>query len=194
MRKARGKIFILSGPSGSGKTTLLEKLLQARPLKNKLTKSTSFTTRPPRSKERQGRDYFFISQKQFLRYRRQKKILEWTRYLGYDYGTPRDFVEEALRKNESVLLCLDYRGVVQVRRIYPGVVTTIFILPPSLTELHQRIRQRCSKTCGKEIRLRLAEAKKELALAAKYDYSILNHDLKNAVRQLKKIILSRLSN
>ncbi|MCG8429869.1 MAG: guanylate kinase [Candidatus Omnitrophica bacterium] len=184
----KGKIIIVSGPSGSGKTTLAGRLLRSRRLRRHLVKSVSYTTRPPRSGERDGRDYFFVPLSEFNRLRRNKKILEWTKYLGYYYATSRDFVEQVLAGGKHVVLCLDYRGVVQLKRAFPRQVCSIFIIPPSLEELRARISSRCRRTGATEIQERLLMAKKELDVARKYDYRIVNKTLSTADRQLKELV------
>jgi len=191
MRK-QGRIFVVSGPSGSGKSTLVAGLLRDRQLKNKLVKSVSLTTRPKRFGEKDKKDYFFVSEKIFKARRRAKKILEWTKYLRYYYGTPREFVEEQFQKGRHIILSLDFKGVGQLKRILPRHTVTIFILPPSLEALRWRIRERCHLTQEKEIRERLRLAQRELALARKYDYCVQNKDLKQATRALKKIILAKI--
>ena len=190
--KERGLIFIISGPSGSGKTTLAQALVKDKKLTSRLTKSISATTRPKRAGEREGRDYFFLSRSEFLKKRRLKKILEWTRYLGYYYGTPREFVERKLDRGASVVFCLDYRGVAQLKKIYPEEVRTIFVIPPSLAELEQRILKRSPQIGGDEINRRLRLAKGELSLAARYDFRITNTRFPQALKDLKKVVINEL--
>ncbi len=190
--KKQGLVFVVCGPSGSGKSTLVGGLLRDRQLRKRLVKSVSFTTRPKRCGEKEGKDYFFIGNKVFKARLSAKKILEWTRYLGYYYGTPREFVEEHLRKGRNIILCLDFRGVLQLKRILPRSTVTIFILPPSVAALRPRIRERCHLTKEGEIRQRLRLAKRELALAPKFDYRLRNKNLKQTTKALKKIILGEI--
>ncbi len=185
---SKGKIFVISGPSGSGKTTLAGKLLKDAQLKNKLTRSISFTTRPKRSIEKEGKDYFFLNESRFRAGRDKKKILEWTRYLGYYYGTPKHFVEQRVKAGKSVVLCLDVKGACRVKKLYPDTAVTIFVLPPSVKELHHRIKGRCL-TAHEEIKKRLSLVDKELAAAKRYDYRILNRDLEVTVKKLKGILI-----
>lgn len=185
----KGLIFVISGPSGSGKTTLLRHLLQDRELRGKLVKSVSLTTRPKRSGELDKRDYFFISRAQFLRERKAKKLLEWTKYLGYYYATPKGFIERQLNKSRHVVLCLDLSGALKIKRKYPKQAVTIFIMPPSQRALLHRITMRCNKTKEQEIKGRLQLAKQELSVVNRYDYCLMNKDLRQAVKQLKKIII-----
>jgi len=189
VKKFSGKIFVISGPSGSGKTTLLKKVLLNKALQKRLAKSVSLTTRPKRSGERQGKDYFFVSPGEFRRLSKAKKILEWTRYLGYDYGTQKDFLEERLRKGKHLALCLDFNGVLALKRLYPENTVSIFIEPPSLNELRKRILGRCPKTKQEEVEKRVEIAVAELKNARKYDYLVKNKNLAQAQSRLKGIIL-----
>ena len=190
--KKRGLIFVISGPSGSGKTTLAAALVKDKGLAPRLAKSISVTTRPRRAGERQGLDYFFLRRQDFLRQRREKKILEWTRYLGYYYGTPREFVEGKLALGESVVFCLDSRGVAQLSRLYPEDTCTIFVIPPSLAELEQRIKRRSPQVARREVKNRLRLARRELSLADSYDYRIVNTKFSRALEDLKRIVREKL--
>ncbi len=192
-REKPGLIFIVSGPSGSGKTTVVETILRDDVLKNKVMRSVSLTTRPKRPAERDKRDYFFISEEKFEQQRRSKKILEWTKYLGYYYATPKDFVEKQFQDGKHIILCLDLKGAAQIKRFYPVQTITVFIAPPSLDELRYRIKNRCSLTGDDEIKQRLIRAKKELAEAHKYDYCLVNQDLGRTVKRLKKIIMKNIT-
>ena len=191
-RKSRGLVFVISGPSGSGKTTLAAALVQDKQLAPRLAKSISVTTRPKRTGEREDEDYFFLSREEFLQQRRAKKILEWTRYLGYYYGTPREFVEKKLAQGKSMVLSLDSRGVSQLRKLYPGDIRTIFVVPPSLAELEQRITRRSAKVAPGEIKKRLRLARRELSLADRYEYRIVNTKFTQALKDLKKIVAKEL--
>jgi len=193
VKPKQGLIFVISGPSGSGKTTILKRLLKIKVLKNRLVKSISFTTRPKRLGEREGKDYCFISEGEFRRKRRTKKLLEWTRYLGYYYATPKDFLVRQLAKDKHSILCLDRKGTLKIKRLYPKNTVTIFVMPPSLGALRERIEQRSRKTQKQEISRRINLAKKELQASRWYNYYVLNRDLRLAVRELKSIILSKTS-
>ena len=191
-KKKQGLVFVISGPSGSGKTTLAGEVLKDSLLAGRLRKSVSFTTRPRRPGERHGRDYFFITEGYFRQQLKAKKILEWTNYLGYYYGTPKSSVDNQISKGSHLLLCIDLKGAKNLKRLYPKNTVTIFVLPPSLEELRRRIKNRCSLTAEQEVRRRLEQAKKEIPQAAKFDYRLKNRDLKKTVRQLKDIILSKI--
>jgi guanylate kinase len=188
-----GKIFVISGPSGSGKTTLLTRLIRDKKIGKLLVKSCSVTTRPKRSQEREGQEYFFVSPLEFRRRIKAKKILEWTRYLGYYYGTPKEPLEEQLKKAKHVGLCLDLKGARIIKKIYPKNTVTIFVVPPSLSVLKERIQNRCRHTNQQEVAQRLRLARRELRAAGKFDYCILNQNLPIALKELKSIFLQESS-
>ena len=187
--KNTGKIFVICGPSGSGKTTLLSSLIKDKKIGKLLAKSCSVTTRPRRSGETQGKDYIFAGKDKFLKLVKAKKILEWTRYLGYYYGTPRDPLESRLKRGLSVGLCLDFKGARILKKYYPKNTVTVFVLPPSLSILEHRIRNRCRKTNEKEIVQRIKLAREELKSASRFDYCVLNKNLDVAAKELKEIFL-----
>jgi guanylate kinase len=188
----QGLIFVLSGPSGSGKTTLAERVLKDRVLGRKLVKSISYATRPQRSGEVEDKHYFFITDAQFKKALKAKKILEWTRYLGYYYATPRDFFEAQLKKGKHIILCLDGKGALRIKRHYPKNTVTVFVVPPSLEVLSQRMRNRCSATKTAEIRKRVRLAAQELLSAHKYDYCLVNRNLDKVAGELKELILEKI--
>lgn len=193
MKPKQGLIFVISGPSGSGKTTLLKELLKTKGLKNRLAKSVSYTTRTKRPNEIGAKDYFFISKKDFIQKRKGKKLLEWTRYLGYHYATARDFIEGKLLKGKYPILNLDFKGALRIKKLYPENSVLIFVMPPSLETLKVRIEKRSQKTKKSEIARRMNLAKRELLNVSQYDYRVVNKDLRLAVRKLKDIILSRIT-
>ena len=186
--QSQGKIFVISGPSGSGKTTLLGKLTQDKEISKLLIKSRSLTTRPKRSQERQGKDYFFVTPAEFKHLLKSKKILEWTRYLGYYYGTPKQFVDAQLKKGKNLGFCLDLKGAEILKKIYPKNTVTIFVIPPSLKTLETRIKARCKYTTKQEIAQRLRLARREIKACSRFDHSVLNKNLQVALGKLKEII------
>ena len=188
-----GKIFVISGPSGSGKTTLLTRLTQNKKIGKLLVKSCSITTRPKRSKEREAKEYFFVKPLEFRRLLKAKKILEWTRYLGYYYGTPKEPLEKQLRRGKNVGLCLDLKGARILKKLYPHNTVTIFVLPPSLSVLKERIQNRCRHTNQQEVAQRLHLARRELRAARRFDYCILNQNLTVALKELTDIFLQESS-
>ncbi len=194
MHKKKTIIFVLSGPSGSGKTTLAEAVLEDKSFFGILEKSISFTTRPRRRGEKDKKDYFFISEKDFLRAKKAQKIIEWTKYLGYYYGTDKEFVDSRLKKSQSLIFCLDLKGARRIRELYPKNSVTIFIMPPSLEELSQRIENRHRETSKEEISKRLRLAKREITCASEFDFCLKNDKFAAAVKALKSIIAREIKN
>jgi len=192
VRQKKGLIFVFSGPSGSGKTTLARAVLADKKFSGKLEKSVSFTTRPRRQGEKERQDYFFISEEAFRQGQKRQKILEWTKYLGYYYGTARDFVDSRLKDRCSLILCLDLKGAARIKALYPENSVTVFIMPPSLEELARRIENRHRETSKAEIAKRLRLAKKEIKAAPEFDFCVVNGNLAQAVRQLKGIIAKQI--
>jgi len=178
-----GRLFILSAPSGSGKTTILEAL---RKSELGIVRSVSVTTRPPRAGERDGRDYRFVTGAQFARYKREGAFLECARVLDHWYGTLAAPIERALRSGRDVLLNLDIQGTRQIRR--SGLAcTAIFLLPPSLAVLRQRLKTRGTETTA-QIQARLELARRELKEVRTYDYAVMNDRLKGAIAAVKTIL------
>jgi guanylate kinase len=185
---SRGKIFVVSAPSGCGKTTLCNRLLSdGLGLKD----SISATTRPPRKNEKNGRDYFFIPRTKFESVIKKGGFLEYEENFGNLYGTPRSPVERAIKKGNPVLLSIDVKGAMKVKKAYPAESVLIFIMPPSIKELKKRLHLRSSDT-KEVIRKRLAFAKKEISFSGRYDYRITNDRLTVAHNRLKKIVLKEL--
>lgn len=182
----KGKVFIISAPSGSGKTTVVSKVLKT--LKN-IKRSISVTTRNPREGEKKNKDYIFVSEKVFRNKCVKKEFVEWAKNFGYYYGTLRKNVESQLEKGIDVILTIDVKGAIQVRKKIPDSVL-IFIMPPSLKDLTNRLKKRATEK-DKEIKKRLKIAEKEIKQSKKYDYIIINDVLSKAVRELKSIITAK---
>lgn len=175
--------MVLSAPSGSGKTTLMAHLLRSDPA---LVRSVSMTTRAPRKGERPGREYHFVSAGQFAEARRRGALLEYAQVLHHWYGTPRQFIDTARRRGRDVLLGIDVQGARQLRRSgYPAV--SIFIQPPGLAVLRQRLARRGTETPA-QIRARMVLARRELTCVPEYDYVVINDRLEDALAQLRAII------
>ncbi|MBL7131715.1 MAG: guanylate kinase [Candidatus Omnitrophica bacterium] len=181
-------IYIISGPSGSGKTTLSNRLLKLKTLKHKLVKSLSVTTRPRRAKEKNRKDYIFVTQDEFLKRRKKGEFLESQAVFEYLYGTSKRFVKKALKEKKNVLLCIDVKGALSVKKLYPNAVA-IFILPPSLKILQKRLTNRLTED-KKKLHRRLKLAKKEMSYIKHYDYIVINDDLKKAIKQLESIFIA----
>ena len=189
-KKRKGRIVIISGPSGSGKTTLHERLLSCKKMKKVLVKSISATTRPPRKGEKNGRDYFFLSEKMFLYKKHAGHFLESERVFLYYYGTPNKNVQDHLKSGRNVLLCIDVKGAKTVWRKHPRTLK-IFIKAPSLDVIQKRMKKRATES-DKDLALRLSTARKELKEAKKYDYVIVNDELNRAAKELEAVILKEL--
>ena len=179
-----GRVFVISSPSGGGKTTVVARLRRALP---RLVRSVSVTTRPPRRGERNGRDYRFLSPEEFRRWKRQGRLLESARVHGADYGTPKQPIVQALSRGRDALLNIDVQGARSVRRALGARAVLIFLLPPSLAHLRQRLMRRKTDTAS-AIRQRLTAAKRELACATWYDYRVVNDRLARAARDILSIM------
>jgi guanylate kinase len=181
----RGIVLILSSPSGAGKTTLTRMLLQNRELD--LTLSISVTTRARRSSEVDGIHYSFISQKRFEAMRDAGELLEWAEVHGNFYGTPRGPVEDILREGRDALFDIDYQGTRQVRDKMGADAVTVFILPPSMTELRARLERRAEDS-REAIERRLDNARNEIQRWKQYDYVLVNDDLQRTFDDLIAIL------
>jgi len=180
----KGILFVLSGPSGVGKNTVLDALFKEY---DGVSYSVSATTREAREGEVEGEDYFFISEEEFKNIEKKNGFIECALVHGHYYGTPKKFVDEKLESGEDIILEIDTQGAKQVREKYPDAVY-IFLLPPSLEELKNRLDKRDTEdTKNKSIRIKNARA--ELKEVHKYDYEVVNDSLEDAVREIKKIIL-----
>lgn len=180
-----GRLVVLTGPSGVGKGTLVRALLQRHP---ELNLSISVTTRSPRPGEVQGKHYYFVSRSQFKQMIAQGKLLEWAEFAGNYYGTPREPVEEQTRNGKWVLLEIELEGARQVRRTYPDALR-IFILPPSLTELEQRLRSRAQDS-EEAIARRLRRAQEEINAASEFDFEIINDNFETAVKRIEAALFA----
>ena len=183
------KLFIVSAPSGCGKTTLCNKLLEGGV--GKLADSISMTTRPPRADEKNGVDYRFVSKRRFQEMIKRKAFLEYESNFGRLYGTPKKFIEKNLKKGRSVLLSIDVKGAMKVRRAYTKESVLIFILPPSLTALKKRLKERMSED-STAMSDRLSIARREMSYKNRYDYRVVNDSLDSAYRKLKNIIIKEM--
>ncbi len=177
------EIYIVSAPSGTGKTTLLRRLLTAVP---GLRFSISLTTRAPRAGEVHGREYFFVTPEEFLRTRDRGGLLEWVEQFGHFYGTSRDYVSQSLAEGFGVVFDIDVRGAKALKKSYP-MATFIFILPPNLEILEQRLRKR-GEVPAPELARRLAQGREELGEAHWYDFLVVNDKLEDALAQLQAIV------
>lgn len=178
-------VFIISAPSGSGKTTLVERLLHEVP---RLLFSVSYTTRPPRGLEQNGREYYFVTREEFERMMRRNEFLEWAEVFGNYYGTARHFLDDARKASQDLVLDIDVQGAAQVREKIPDAVS-IFILPPSRNTLEYRLRHR-SQDSEETIVKRLRDAGREIHGYDRYDYILINDQLDISAERLKAIVLA----
>lgn len=180
-----GKLIILTGPSGVGKGTLMRSLLQRHP---QLHYSVSVTTRSPRPGEMNGKDYYFVSRREFEQLVAAGELLEWAEFAGNYYGTPREAVMNQVRSGKRVVLEIELKGARQIRASYPGALS-IFILPPSMSELEKRIRGRAQDS-DEAIARRLRHAQEEISAADEFDIQIVNDDFENALNSIEAAVLS----
>lgn len=180
-----GILIVLSGPSGTGKGTICKALLASC---TNLHYSISATTRPPRPGEVNGVNYWFIAPEEFRRMVGQEELLEWAEVYGNYYGTPRRWVADMLGSGQDVVLEIDTQGAMQIKRKFPQGVF-IFIVPPSLKELEDRIVKRGADS-PEVIVKRLGCVKEELGFAPQYDYAVVNDEVAAATTKIAAIILA----
>lgn len=179
-----GTIFILSAPSGAGKTTLIEMVRGFLP---DLYFPVTMTTRPIRAGEREGVDYYFVPEEEFRRRIAASDLVEWTTVYGRLYGVPRSEIERPLAEGKDLLFDIDTKGRETLVGLYDNAVS-IFVAPPSLQVLEERLRKRGANE-GADLDRRLAEAAGEMAKAERYDYVVVNDRVERAFEELKEILL-----
>ena len=181
----KGKLFVITAPSGAGKTSLIEAVMRDDPT---LKISVSYTTRAPRTGEKNGVDYHFIDEPTFRGMKARGEFLESAEVHGNHYGTGKQVLLDAVKRGDDLILEIDWQGARQVRKLYPECIG-IFILPPSVDELERRMRARAQDSDA-VIRRRLDNAREELAHAGEFKYAIINKDFETARRELADIIQS----
>jgi len=185
-RKKRGRLFVLSAPSGTGKTTLIHRLLTEFA---SIRVSISCTTRKKRPEEIDGKDYLFLSEIEFIRRRENQEFMESTFLCGHYYGTLKKSVEEQLDLGYHVFLVIDTEGA-KVLREDKNEPTLIFIMPPNMAALQERLQKRNTET-EEDKQIRLAQAKKEMQCACMYDYIIVNDEFDVAYDILRSIVIAK---
>jgi guanylate kinase len=183
---SRGLLAVVSGPSGVGKDSVLKRLFELDP---SLTYSVSYTTRPPRPDEVDGRDYSFVSEEEFDRLIQEGELLEWARVHGHRSGTGNSRVEEALSAGKDVVLNIDVQGGAAVRDLVPDALL-IFLAPPSLDELNRRRTQRGTEDAH-ELARRASDAQIEMGYSDRYDVVVVNDDLNRAASEILEVINHR---
>lgn len=179
----KGLLIVLSGPSGVGKGTVCSMLRKLAP---ELVYSVSATTRQPRTGETEGVNYFFKSKEQFRSMIERDELLEYAEYVGNYYGTPRSFVNETIHAGKDIILEIEVQGAMKVKERFPEGVF-VFLMPPSLGELKNRIVNRGTET-DDSIRNRLSVAADEIRLLEHYDYAVVNDRVELACERIKSIV------
>ena len=189
-KKQKGLLIILSGPSGVGKETVRNRLMKIK--KFDLVYSISMTTRAPRGKEVDGVDYYFVSTEEFKKHIENDNFLEYAKFVGNYYGTPKDKVEKLRKEGHNVLLEIEINGAKQVMsRINDDAMISFFLMPPSIDDLEARIRKRKTET-EELIAERLKKGKEEMVMTDDYDYVILNDKVNRAAKEISDLIIRKL--
>lgn len=180
----KGVLIVISGPSGVGKGTVRAAIFEQ--VDHNLEYSISMTTRQPRLGEVDGTDYFFTSKEEFLDRIDQGQLLEWAEFVGNYYGTPLDYVQQKLDEGKDVVLEIEVQGALQVKNVMPDACF-IFIAPPSMEELRNRILGRGTEEM-EVVNKRMAKAEAEIGLAHEYNYIVINDTVENAKNRIMSII------
>jgi len=179
----KAQLFVFSAPSGSGKTTILKEILKCFP---DFVFSISATTRKRRSTEKNGIDYFFISEEEFKNKIDNGEFVEWEKFYDYYYGTLKQLVDNNIAKGLCTVFEVDVKGALNIKKAYPNSVL-IFIVPPSIGELRKRLIERNTET-DEDLKKRIERAEMELGFKDSFDYVVSNIDLELAKKEVKKII------
>lgn len=179
----KGKIIAISSPSGGGKTSVVKQILKDFP---QIIFSVSATTRPKRSNEVNGVDYFFVTEQEFELKIKKDEFIEWERFYDYYYGTLKSFVDDNIKSGKSVLFEVDVKGALSLKMIYPDSFL-IFIDPPSYEELVKRLKNRKTES-AEDLQKRIDRAKMELSYKDKFDYIFVNDDLNKVYSNVKSLI------
>lgn len=185
-------IFIFSGPGGAGKTTLIKRLFRKKNIKDNFLKGITYTTRQIRPKEKEGKDYFFVTKDDFLKLKKNNFFLENQKVLDNYYGTPRYFYTQAKNQGKDLILCIDVKGGIYLKNHFKGgKIITLFITTPTEQDLYDRLNKRVE---NREIRdRRIALAKEEIKVSLKYDYLVVNKTIEAAIKQIEEIITKELN-
>jgi guanylate kinase len=189
-QKKEFRVWIISGPSGSGKTTLTDALLKNDRWRSRLIRSVSYTTRLKRAGEVEGKDYTHVTPGRFRGLLKQGAFLEHEQIFGSYYGTPKKAVQDAKKAGRDLVLCIDVKGARKVRQFFGKNAVSIFILPPHVDALSERLKKRSTEN-KKDIEMRLKRVKIELSLAREYDYIVVNDDFSEALKKIKAILVAK---
>lgn len=183
LNQKKRKLIVFSAPSGAGKSTIGKEILKEFP---EIIFSISVTTRPKRETEREGIEYFFLTETEFQKKIENDDFIEWEKFYDYYYGTFKSFISENIEAGKPVLLELDVKGALKIKRLYP-YAHLIYISPPSFEELEIRLRQRNTEN-ESDFTKRIDRAKMELSLKDQFDYIIENTELKTAIMEAKSLV------
>jgi guanylate kinase len=187
-----GKLIVFSAPSGSGKTTIVQHLLKQEELN--LGFSISATSRKPRPEEVDGKDYYFLSLKEFKKHIKNDDFLEWEEvYRDNFYGTLKSEVERIWESGKHVVFDIDVVGGLDIKKVYPERTLAVFVQPPSIEELKIRLKKRKTET-EERINMRVAKASIEMATAPQFDFTILNNNREEALKEAYKLVEDFLGN
>jgi guanylate kinase len=183
LKDGKRKLIVFSAPSGAGKTTIVKEILKKFP---QLVFSISATTRPKREIEKDGVEYYFLTEKKFKSKIEKNEFIEWEKFYDYYYGTYKSVIDDNITAGKPVLLELDVKGALSIKRLYPDA-QLIYISPPSFEELVERLRKRKTEN-ESDFRKRVDRAKMELSLKDKFDFIIENTELDKAIKEAKSLV------
>lgn len=184
----RGRLIVVSAPSGSGKTTIAKKIIEKFPF---IKFSVSATTRPKRDGEVDGRDYFFVTREEFEKKIQNGELLEWEEIYGNYYGTLKSVVEDALKNGDVLLFDVDVNGAISIKRKFPDDSVLIFIKPPNMETLKERLRRRRTES-EEQLKKRLERVPMELEKAIYFDYIFVNDKLEDTVKSVERAIFNEI--
>ena len=177
-------MLVLSSPSGAGKTSICKKVIS---LDKKISLSVSYTTRPKRKSEKDGKDYFFVSKEKFEDLKKKNFFIEFANVFDHWYGTPKNFIENNLNNGEDVIFDIDWQGAQKLSDFSKNDVVSVFILPPSNKELHERLKKRAEDSV-ETVSKRMSKARSEISHWIEYDYVLINHNLMDCSVEVLNIL------
>ena len=177
-------MLVLSSPSGAGKTSICKKVIS---LDKKISLSVSYTTRPKRKSEKDGKDYFFVSKEKFEDLKIKNFFIEFANVFDNWYGTPKNFIEKNLNNGEDVIFDIDWQGAQKLSDFSKNDVVSVFILPPSNKELHERLKKRAEDS-DETVSKRMSKARSEISHWIEYDYVLINHNLEDCSLEVLNIL------
>ena len=177
-------MLVLSSPSGAGKTSICKKVVS---LDENISLSVSYTTRPKRKSEKNGKDYFFVSQEKFEDLKIKNFFIEFANVFDNWYGTPKNFIEKNLNNGEDVIFDIDWQGAQKLSDFSKNDVVSVFILPPSNKELHERLKKRAEDS-DETVSKRMSKARSEISHWIEYDYVLINHNLEDCSLEVLNIL------